>query len=828
MLDQRERVVPVHIEDEMKKSYIDYAMSVIVGRALPEVRDGLKPVHRRIIYDMHLQGMNSNKPYKKCAAVVGDTIKLFHPHGDMAIYDALVRLGQDFASRYPLIDGQGNFGSIDGDPPAAYRYTESRLAKIAEEMLIDIDKDTVNFVPNFDESTQEPVVLPCRVPNLLINGSAGIAVGMATNIPPHNLSEVIDGLILLLDKPEATLEEIMKCIPGPDFPTGAQILGREGIVEAYRTGKGKVLMRAQAVIESLKAGKTQIVVTEIPYQVNKSTLVENIALLIREKKVEGITDLRDESDREGMRIVIELKKDAIPQVILNQLYKHTQLQESFGIINLALVDGSPRYLSLQKMLILFIDHRKDVIIRRTKFELRKAQERAHILEGLKIALDHLDAVIKLIRASKTPEEAKEGLMIKFGLTETQSLAILAMRLQQLTGLERQKIDEEYRAIIKTIEYLNSILRNQKMVLDIIKKELIEVKEKHGDARRTQIVAAEGEFEMEDLIAEENMVVTITHGGYIKRISPSTYHTQRRGGVGVTGMETKEEDFVEQFFIASTHDYLLFFTDKGRVHWLKVYEIPQGGRAAKGKAIVNMLEVSAEDKITASIPVREFDDQHYIVMLSEQGTIKKTELSAFSNPRKGGIIAMTIEDGDKLVEAKLTNGNQQILIGTKQGQAIRFPETDVRPMGRSAQGVRGIRLEKDDIVIGMEIVQEGSTLLTVCENGYGKRTELDEYRIQGRGGKGIINIKTDERNGMVVGIKEVIDTDKMMLITSKGMVIQCPIADIRAISRNTKGVRLIKLEEGDKVAAVARLGEKDSDNGNGNDKPDSIPEEKADS
>ncbi|MDI6783817.1 MAG: DNA gyrase subunit A, partial [bacterium] len=638
MLDQRERVVSVHIEDEMKKSYIDYAMSVIVGRALPEVRDGLKPVHRRIIYDMYLQGMTSNKPYKKCAAIVGDTIKLFHPHGDMAIYDALVRLAQDFASRYPLIDGQGNFGSIDGDPPAAYRYTESRLATIAEAMLVDIDKDTVNFVPNFDESTDEPTVLPCRVPNLLINGSSGIAVGMATNIPPHNLSEVIDGLFLLIEKPDVSLEEIMKVLPGPDFPTGATILGREGILEAYRTGKGKVLMRAQAMIETLKAGKTQIVVTEIPYQVNKANLVESIAILVREKKIEGITDLRDESDRDGMRVVIELKKDAIPQVILNQLYKHTQLQDSFGIINLALVDGSPRYLPLPKILLLFIEHRKEVITRRTKFELRKAQARAHILEGLKIALDHLDAVIKLIRASKTPQEAQAGLMSKFGLTEAQALAILAMRLQQLTGLEQQKIDAEYRELIKTIEYLNSILRSPKMVLDIIKKELTEIKEKHGDTRRTQIVAAEGEFEMEDLIAEENMVVTITHGGYIKRISPSTYHTQRRGGVGVTGMETKEEDFVEQFFIASTHDYLLFFTDKGKVHWLKVYEIPQGGRAAKGKAIVNMLEISSEEKITASIPVREFDDQHYIVMLTEKGTIKKTELSAFSNPRKAGIIA----------------------------------------------------------------------------------------------------------------------------------------------------------------------------------------------
>ncbi|MCX7919073.1 MAG: DNA gyrase subunit A [bacterium] len=812
MFDQRERVVSVHIEDEMKKSYIDYAMSVIVGRALPEVRDGLKPVHRRIIYDMYLQGMMSNKPYKKCAAIVGDTIKLFHPHGEMAIYDALVRFAQDFACRYPLIDGQGNFGSIDGDPPAAYRYTEARLSAIAEEMLVDIDKDTVNFVPNFDESTTEPTVLPCRIPNLLINGSSGIAVGMATNIPPHNLNEVVDALILLIDKPEASLEEIMQVLPGPDFPTGAQILGREGIIEAYRTGKGKIVIRAQAMIETLKGGKTQIVVNEIPYQVNKANLIESIASLVREKKIEGISDLRDESDREGMRIVIELKKDAIPQVVLNQLYKHTQLQDSFGIINLALVDGSPRYLSLPKMLLLFIEHRKEVVTRRTKFELRKAQDRAHILEGLKIALDHLDAVINLIRASKTPEEARDGLMTKFGLTETQALAILAMRLQQLTGLERQKIDDEYRELIKTIEYLNSILRNPKMVLDIIKKELREVKEKHGDKRRTQIVDAEGDFEMEDLIAEENMVVTITHGGYIKRISPSTYHTQRRGGVGVTGMETKEEDFVEQLFIASTHDYILFFTDKGKVHWLKVYEIPQGGRAAKGKAIVNLLEISPEEKITAGIPVREFDSEHYIVMVTEQGIIKKTELAAFSNPRKGGIIAVSLEPGDKLVEAKLTNGHQQILIGTKQGKAIRFPETDVRPMGRTAQGVRGIRLEKDDIVIGMEIVQEGGTLLTVCENGYGKRTEISEYRIQSRGGKGVINIKTDERNGMVVGIKEVIDSDKMMLITSKGMVIQCPISEIRSISRNTKGVRLIRLEEGDKVAAVARLGEKENENG----------------
>jgi DNA gyrase subunit A len=829
LIEDRQRIIPTLIEEEMKTSYINYAMSVIVGRALPDVRDGLKPVHRRIIYAMHQQSMASNRARKKSASIVGEVMKNFHPHGDASIYDALVRMVQDFSIRYPLIDGQGNFGSVDGDSPAAMRYTEARMDALAEQLLTDIEKETVDFIPNYDESTTEPTVLPARYPNLLVNGSSGIAVGMATNIPTHNLTEVCKAVIAMIDKPDITLKEVMKHITGPDFPTGAYILGRAGIKEAYETGRGKVMMRSKATVETLKSNKSQIVVTEIPYQVNKKDLITNIAALANEKKIDGITAVNDESDREGMRIVVELRRDVIPQVILNQLYKHTQLQTSFGIINLAIVDGAPRYLTLLTMMQLFIDHRKEIITRRTKFDLEKAKARAHILEGLKIALDHLDAIIKLIRASETPEDAKKELVAKYKLSEIQAEAILAMRLQQLTGLERDKIDQEYKEVIKTIEYLTSILRNPQMVLDIIKKELTEIKDKYGDERRTEIIEAEGELEMEDLIADENMVITISHTGYIKRLSTSAYKSQRRGGRGVTGMETKEEDFVEDLFLASTHDYMLFFTDKGQVHWLKVYEIPQAGRATKGKAIVNLLEVKQDDRITAFIPVREFDDKHFIVMVTEQGTIKKTVLSAFGNPRRGGIIAIGLDPGDTLVEVKMTDGNQQIFIGTKLGQAIRFSESDVRGMGRTAAGVRGIRLGKDDKVIGMEIVHEGSTLLTATENGYGKRTDIEEYRLQGRGGSGVINIKADERNGKVVGIKEVIDTDELMMITAQGVVIRCPIEQIRSISRNTKGVRLIRLDENDKLVAVARLAEKDKDDetaepgDNGTESPDTKPE-----
>ncbi len=826
LIEDRQRIIPTLIEEEMKTSYLDYAMSVIVGRALPDVRDGLKPVHRRIIYAMHQQNMASNRARKKSASIVGEVMKNFHPHGDASIYDALVRMVQDFSIRYPLIDGQGNFGSVDGDSPAAMRYTEARMDALAEQLLTDIEKETVDFIPNYDESTTEPTVLPARYPNLLVNGSSGIAVGMATNIPTHNLTEVCKAVIAMIDKPDITIKEAMKHITGPDFPTGAYILGRAGIKEAYETGRGKVVIRSKATVETLKSNKSQIVVTEIPYQVNKKDLITNIAALANEKKIDGITAVNDESDREGMRIVVELRRDVIPQVILNQLYKHTQLQTSFGIINLAIVDGAPRYLTLLNMMQLFIDHRKEIITRRTKFDLEKAKARAHILEGLKIALDHLDAIIKLIRASETPDDAKKELIAKYKLSEIQAEAILAMRLQQLTGLERDKIDQEYKEVIKTIEYLSSILRNPQMVLDIIKKELTEIKDKYGDERRTEIIEAEGELEMEDLIADENMVITISHTGYIKRLSTSAYKSQRRGGRGVTGMETKEEDFVEDLFLASTHDYMLFFTDKGQVHWLKVYEIPQAGRATKGKAIVNLLQVGQDDRITAFIPVREFDDKHFIVMVTEQGTIKKTVLSAFGNPRRGGIIAIGLDPGDTLAAVKMTDGNQQIFIGTQQGQAIRFNESNVRSMGRNAAGVRGIRLDKGDKVVGMEIVHEGSTLLTATENGYGKRTDIEEYRLQGRGGSGVINIKADERNGKVVGIKEVIDTDELMMITAQGIVIRCPIAQIRSISRNTKGVRLIRLDENDKLVAVARLAEKDKDeenSENGTESPDTKAE-----
>ena len=808
--EQRQRIIPTLIEDEMRNSYIDYAMSVIVGRALPDVRDGLKPVHRRIIYAMHQQGMFSNRARKKSASIVGEVMKCYHPHGDQSIYDALVRMEQDFSIRCPLIDGQGNFGSVDGDPPAAMRYTEARLSALAEELLVDIEKETVNFIPNYDESTKEPTVLPSRFPNLLVNGSNGIAVGMATNMATHNLKEVCDATIAYIDDPEITTEKLLKHLPGPDFPTGAFILGRQGIRDAYSTGRGKVTIRSKAIIETLKNGKTQIVVTEIPYQVNKEATIKRIAELVNEKKLDGITDLRDESDRDGMRIVIELRRDTVPKVILNQLYKHTELQTTFSIINLALVNGSPHYLTLAKLIEYFIEHRKEVITRSTKFDLDKAKARAHILEGLKIALANIDAVIKLIRASKNQEEAKAGLTSKFLLTQIQAEAILAMRLHQLTNLEVEKIEEEYRQLLKTIEYLTSILRNPQMVLNIIKSQLTEIKDKFGSDRKTQIIEAEGEFQIEDLIADESMIITITHTGYIKRITPTAYKTQRRGGVGVIGMETKDEDFVENLFVASTHDYMLFFTDQGKVYWVKVYEIPEGGRATKGKAMVNVLEMSPDEKISACFAVREFDDQHFIILVTANGTIKKTVLSSYGKRGQGGIIAISLDGTDRLVSVKMTDGNQQIILGTRKGKAIRFQESDVRPMGRQAAGVRGIKLGKGDYVIGMEVVHPTATLLTACENGYGKRTEIDEYRLQTRGGSGVINIKADQRNGDVVDIREVIDTDQLMMTTANGKVIRYDIKDIRSIARNTKGVRIIRLEETDKLVAVARLAEKDED------------------
>ncbi len=828
--DQRQRVVPIPIENEMRHSYLDYAMSVIVGRALPDVRDGLKPVHRRIIYAMHQQGMFSNRQRKKSASIVGEVMKTFHPHGDSSIYDALVRMEQDFSIRYPLIDGQGNFGSVDGDSAAAMRYTEARLSQIAEELLKDIDKDTVDFVPNYDESNQEPSVLPNRFPNLLVNGSNGIAVGMATNMPTHNLNEVCKATVAYIENPEISVPDLIKYLHGPDFPTGAYILGRQGILDAYRTGRGKLTIRSKANIETLKSNKTQIVITEIPYQVNKEETIKKIAGLVNDKKIDGITDIRDESDREGMRIVIELRRDVVPKVVLNQLFKHTELQTTFSIINLALVNGAPQYLPLKSMLGLFVEHRKEVITRRTKYELDKAKARAHILEGLKIALKNLDAIIKLIRASNSPDEAKEGLVNNFKLTILQAEAILAMRLHQLTNLEQEKIENEYRELLKTIEYLTSILNSNDLVLNIIKEELKEIQEKHGDERRTQIIEAEGELQVEDLIADENMVVTITRTGYIKRITPTAYRSQRRGGRGIMGMGTKEEDIVSDLFIASTHDYMMFFTDKGRVYWIKVYEIPEAGRGSKGKAIVNVLEMASDEKISACFAVREFDDKHFIVMVTADGTVKKTELSAFGKRKQGGIIAITLDEKDSLVSVKMTDGNQELLIGTWNGKAIRFPESDVRAMGRTAGGVRGIRLSKGDFVIGMEVVHMDGTLLTATENGYGKRTPISEYRVQTRGGSGVINIKADKRNGHVVDIREVVDGDELLMITSQGTMIRCPVGDIRTISRNTKGVTLINLDDQDKLACVARLVEKDEPDMNGdiaeapeNPEPDTVIE-----
>ncbi len=801
----------INIEDEMKTSYINYAMSVIVGRALPDIRDGLKPVHRRILYAMFREGLLSNKKYSKSAGVVGEVIKKYHPHGDTAIYDAMVRMVQDFNMRYPLVDGQGNFGSIDGDPPAAYRYTEARLTKIAEEMLADIDKETVDFAANFDETTEEPLVLPSKTPNLLINGSSGIAVGMATNIPPHNLSEIIDGLIMLLDNPKAAISDLMKVVKGPDFPTAGFIHGTGGIKDAFNTGRGSIQMRARAIVEiNPKNDKESIIVTELPYQVNKARLIERIAELVRDKKIEGITDLRDESDKEGMRIVIELKKGAIAGVVLNQLYKHTSMQSTFGVIMLALVNNQPRVLNLKESLHYFVEHRKEVVIRRTRFDLRKAEERRHILEGLKIALDNLDAVIALIRKSKTPEEARTGLMEKFKLTQIQAQAILDMKLQKLTGLEREGIINEYKEILKIIEYLKSVLADEKIVKKIVKEELSEIKEKYGDERRTEIVPETKEITLEDMIASEEMVITISHSGYIKRNPLKLYRSQRRGGKGMIGMETKEEDFVEHLFVASTHDYLLFFTNNGKVYWLKVYEVPEAGKQAKGKAIINLLQLSTDEKLTTVLPVSKFEEGRYVVMCTKMGVIKKTALSAFSNPRAGGIIAVTIDKGDSLVAAGLTDGKKEILIGTKKGLGIRFNEDDVRDMGRTARGVRGIDLQKGNEVVGMEIVKDNSTIMTIAENGFGKRTELDEYRLQSRGGKGIITIKTTERNGDVVGILQVSDDDEIMMITAHGKVIRLKLKSIRTIGRNTQGVRLFDLGKEDKIKDVALLAEKEEE------------------
>ncbi|RKY88365.1 DNA gyrase subunit A [candidate division KSB1 bacterium] len=799
-----ENIITRYIEEEMKDSYIDYSMSVIVSRALPDVRDGLKPVHRRILYAMNDLNLGHTRPYKKSARIVGEVLGKYHPHGDAAVYDAMVRMVQDFSLRYPLIDGQGNFGSIDGDSAAAMRYTEARMNRMAEELLKDIEKDTVEFVPNFDDTLKEPSILPSVVPNLLINGSSGIAVGMATNIPPHNLNEIIDGLVALIDDPEITIPELMEYITAPDFPTGGIIFGKEGVREAYRTGRGRILIRAKANVETLRGDKEQIVVTEIPYQVNKSNLIEKIANLIKDKKIEGISDIRDESDRDGIRIVFELKRDSQPDVILNQLYKHSQLQSTFGVIMLALVNGVPKLLNLKEMLQHFIDHRHEVVIRRTRFELNEAEKKAHILEGLKIALDNIDAIIELIKKSATPEDAKNGLMEKFSLSEIQAKAILDMRLQRLTGLEREKIEKDYLETIKLIARLKGILESRALRMDIIKNELLELKEKYGDERRTEIIEDFSEFKIEDIIAEEDMVITISHDGFIKRFPVSGFRRQHRGGRGSIGATTKEEDFIEHLFIASTHHYILFFTDRGRCYWLKVYEIPQAGKLSRGRAIVNLIKISKGEKITAFVNVKEFDDKHYIIMATKKGIVKKTVLYAYGHPRKGGINAISIRDEDKLIGAKLTDGTQDIVLGTHNGKAIRFNESRVRAMGRTATGVKGINLAKDDYVVGMVVIKREASLLVVTDKGFGKRSSIHDYRITNRGGVGIITIKTTERVGKMITIMEVVDNDDLMIITEKGVVIRLRIADIRTTGRNTQGVRLIKIDEGDKIADVARI------------------------
>lgn len=816
MAVNRERVIPVLIEDEMKGSYLDYSMSVIVSRALPDVRDGLKPVHRRVLYGMYQLGLLPNRPYRKSARIVGDVLGKYHPHGDSAVYDAMVRMVQDFSLRYPLVDGQGNFGSIDGDSPAAMRYTEARLAPIAMELLRDIDKNTVDFVPNFDESLQEPTVLPAVLPNLMVNGASGIAVGMATNIPPHNLSEVVDGLVTLIDKPDATTADLMESIHGPDFPTGAIIYGASEIPTIYDTGRGKLTIRARANMETQKNGRERIVVTEIPYQVNKNNLLEKMGDLVRDKKIVGISDIRDESDRDGMRIVVELKKDAQAEVVLNQLFKHTQMQTTFGVIMLALVDGQPRVMPLKEMLQHFIDFRHDVVVRRTQFDLDKAEKRAHILEGLKIALDNLDAIIQTIRKSRDPKTAKHNLMRNFKLSEIQAQAILDMRLQRLTGLERKKIEDEYLATIKLIAELKAILESRALRMQIIKDELLELKKKYGDERRTEIIKNAEDFQIEDLIAEEDMVITISHNGFIKRFPVSGYRRQMRGGRGYTGASPTNDDFVEHLFIASTHHYILFFTDKGRCYWLKVYEIPEGGRAARGRSIVNLLAISKDEKIRAFLPVKEFDNEHFIVMATEKGLVKKTNLEAFSRPRRGGILAISINEGDRLIDAMLTNGSQELLLGSLQGKAVRFKESELREMGRTAAGVKGITLGQDDRVIGMVPVQRGSSLLVVTEQGYGKRSKIEDYRLTHRGGKGIVALKITERVGRMIAMKVVMDTDDIMIITAKGVIIRQPVKGISVLGRNTQGVRLIRLDEGDRIADVARVVK---ENGNNKEKAD---------
>jgi DNA gyrase subunit A len=798
----------VNIEDEMRKSYLEYSMSVIVGRALPDIRDGLKPVHRRVLYGMHDLKNYFNRPFKKSARVVGDVIGKYHPHGDAAVYDTIVRLAQDFSMRYPLVDGQGNFGSVDGDPPAAMRYTEVRMTRLAQDFLSDIDKETVDFVPNYDDSLSEPLILPTSIPNLLVNGSAGIAVGMATNIPPHNLKEVCDAIIRLIDEPEIDSKELLGIVPGPDFPTAGFILGRKGISEAYKTGRGIIKIRARAFVEKVGKSRERVVISELPYQVNKAKLLEKIGELVKQKKIEGVTDIRDESDRDGMRVVIDVKRDGKALVILNRLYKFTQMETSFGIIMLAIVNGRPKILTLKEILEHFIAHRREIIIRRTIYDLKKAEDRAHILEGLKKALDFLDDVIELIRSSSDPKEAKGRLIMDFDLSEPQAQAILDMRLQRLTGLEREKLNAEYQDLIKEIARLKAILESQAMVLQIIKEEMEDIRDKYGDDRRTEILEEQGEIDLEDLIAQEEMVVTISHQGYIKRSPISLYRAQRRGGKGMTGVKPKAEDFVELFFVASSHDYFLFFTNKGRVYWKKVHEIPEAGRMSKGKAIVNLLDLKRGERVATILSVKDFEEGRYVVMASRRGLVKKTELESYSHPRSGGIMAIKIREEDELIGVRVSSGEQDIFLSTRHGKSIRFHESDLRGMGRVTAGNIGIRMESGDEVVAMEILKEGATILTVTENGYGKRTRTEEYRCQSRGGKGILTIKATERNGPVVHSYQVTDLDQLMIITGHGKIIRLRVADISVIGRNTQGVKLINLGEGEKVVGVARLMEEE--------------------
>lgn len=798
----KEKIIDVGIESEMKKSYIDYAMSVIVARALPDVRDGLKPVHRRILYSMNELNMTPDKPYRKSARLVGDVLGKYHPHGDAAVYDSMVRMAQDFSLRYMLVDGHGNFGSVDGDSPAAMRYTEARMSKITLEMLRDIDKETVDFVPNFDDTLKEPDVLPARFPNLLVNGSSGIAVGMATNFPPHNLGEIVDGIVKVIDEDNVTIDDLMKIVKGPDFPTGGIIMGKEGIRSAYTTGRGRIIVRARAEIEEL-GNKQRIIVTELPYQVNKARLIENIANLVKDKRIEGISDLRDESDREGMRIVIELKRDANANVVLNQLYKNTQMQDTFGAIMLALVDKKPQILNLRQCIDLYIEHQKDIILRRTRFDLAKAEARLHILEGLKIALDYIDEVIKIIRASY--DDAKEKLMERFGLTDVQAQAILDMRLKTLSGLQREKIEAEYNELVERIKYFKEILSSETLVYKIIKDELLEIKAKFADPRRTALEASADDIDIEDLIKEEDCVITLTHFGYIKRLPADTYRSQKRGGKGITGITTREEDFVENIFISSTHHYILFFTNTGKTYRLKAYEVPEAGRQAKGTAIVNLLQLGPDEKITAVIPIAEYTDDAYLLMATKNGVIKKTNLMEYANIRKAGLQGITLRENDELIDVRLTDGTNKVVMVTRHGLSITFDEKDVRPIGRVSQGVRGIDLGNDDYVIGMEpIISNDVCLLAITENGFGKRTEVEEYRVQTRGGKGVLTYKVTDKTGEVVGIKVVKETDDIILISSDGTIIRLAVKDVSVLGRNTQGVTLMRMPEGVQLVSIAKV------------------------